>query len=431
MKKIAFLISVLLGVCLILATTFHAWAAKEIKIGVIGPMNFTQGKGQWNGAQMAADIINAQGGIQVGKEKMKIKLIKSDSNEFISLTDATSAMERLITYDKADFIIGGFRTEAVLAMQDIAMDYKKVFLGCGAASKILCDRVEKNYNTYKYWFRITPQNNIYLVRTNFAFLNMVANTIRKELGIAKPKVAIVGEKQVWVERIIKACQANIPKMGMEVVGVWRPSQTATDVTAELSAIQRTGAHIIFTFLSASSGITFAKQAGELKIPAVMVGINVEAQKESFWEATEGMADYVMTINSHARNVEYNELTKPFVNEYIRRFGEVPTYTAGTSTAVNILKKCIEAAGTLDADKVVAEIEEYDELGPGGRTKFDKNHDVIWGPEYITSLGVQWQNGKLLGVWPNKWRATKDAPPLTYKGIVAYKLPPWMIEKYKK
>ena len=75
-------------------------------------------------------------------------------------------------------------------------------------------------------------------------------------------------------------------MGMEVVGVWRPSEKATDVTAELSAIQRSEAHMIFTIFSASVGITFASQAGELKIPAVQVGINVEAQKDGFWQATQ-------------------------------------------------------------------------------------------------------------------------------------------------
>jgi hypothetical protein len=45
--------------------------------------------------------------------------------------------------------------------------------------------------------------------------------------------------------------------------------------------------------------------------------------------------------------------------------------------------------------------------------------------------VQWQDGKLVPVWPNKWKATPEAPEITYKGVVAYKLPPWFIEKYKK
>src|SRR5512139_1530740 len=77
--------------------------AQGIKVGVIGPMNFMQGKGHWDGATLAAEEINAQGGLQVGQKKMKIELVKADSNEFLSITDATNAMERLMTQDKVNF----------------------------------------------------------------------------------------------------------------------------------------------------------------------------------------------------------------------------------------------------------------------------------------------------------------------------------------
>jgi branched-chain amino acid transport system substrate-binding protein len=431
MKNLKLLLVIFLAFFLVATVGMPAWSADTIKIGVIGPMNFSQGKGHWNGALMAQDEINAAGGVQVGPKKMKIELVKADSNEFISMTDATNAMELLLTREKVNFVVGGFRTEAVLAMQDIAMDYKTIFLGCGAATKSICDRVGENYDRYKYWFRITPFNNIFLARGNFIHLAMVADVMRKTLGIQTPKVAIVGEKQAWVEAMIKAAEANIPKMGMEVVGVWRPSQTATDVTAELSAIQRSGAQIVFTIFSASVGVTFAKQVGELKLPVVQVGINVEAQKEGFWEATGGMGNYVMTMNTYARDVEYNDLTKPFVDGYIKRFGEVPTYTADTHEAILLLAEAIQRAGSLDPDKIVAELEKTDEQGTAGRFKFDKNHDPVWGPGYLTSLGVQWQDGKLVGVWPNKWKAAENAPEITYKGIVDYKLPPWVIEAYKK
>ena len=59
------------------------------------------------------------------------------------------------------------------------------------------------------------------------------------------------------------------------------------------------------------------------------------------------------------------------------------------------------------------------------------HDLQWGPGYLTSLGVQWQDGALKGVWPNKWKATPEAPEITYKGIVPYKIPPWVVAAYKK
>ena len=438
MKKTVFGWSILLAICLVIGMNFPAWAAKTIKIGVIGPMNFMQGKGHWNGAVMAKEKINARGGIQVGEKKMKIELVKADSNEFLNVTDATNAMELILTRDKVDFIVGGFRTEAVLAMQDIAMDYKKIFIGCGAAHPELCLRVAKDYDRYKYFFRGTPFNSMYLVKTCFIHMATVGAILKKALGIPKIKVAIVAEKAMWVDPMIKAAQGFIPKMGMETVGVWRPSQVATDVSAELSAIQRSEAHLIFTIFSSSVGITFARQAGELKVPAVQVGINVEAQKDGFWKATQGMGNYVMTMNTYCRGVESSVHTKSFVEGYYKRFGETPTYTADTYAAIVYnLAPAIELAGTLDADKLVPIIETREYISPSGTVAYIKDdkgrplHDLKWGPGYLTSLGVQWQDGKLKGVWPNKWKASKDAPEITYKGIVPYKIPPWVIKKYKK
>ena len=417
------------------------WAValgQEIKIGVIGPMKFVQGIGHWNGATMAADDINAKGGIQVGNKKMKIKLVQADSNEFLNVTDATNAMERLMTQDKVDFVIGGFRTEAVLPMQDIAMEHKKVFIGCGAAHPELCERVAKNYNTYKYFFRGTPYNSTYLVRASFIHVATVAAVLKQSLNIPKIRVAVVAEKALWADPMIPAAEGALPKMGMEVAGVWRPSPVATDVTAELSAIQRSEAHVIFMIFSSSVGIPFARQAGELKIPAVQVGINVEAQKEGFWQATQGMGNYVITSNTYAREVEQNELTKPFVDGYIKRFGEVPTYTSDTYAAIVYgLAPAIEQAGTLDSDKIVSILEERVYKVPSGTVKYMKNaegrplHDLTFGPGFLTGIATQWQDGKIAGVWPNKWKATPEAPEVTYKGMVPITLPPWMIEKYKK
>jgi branched-chain amino acid transport system substrate-binding protein len=252
-------------VFLFAVASFTVAFGQEIKIGVIGPMQFVQGHDQWNGATMAAEQINAKGGIQVGNRKMRIQLIKADSNESVSVTDATNAMERLMTKDKVDFVLGGFRTEAVLAMQDIAMENKKIFIGVGAAHNELCDRVAKDYKTYKYWFRGSPFNSSFLGRTSFIHLATVGAILRHSLNIPKIKVAIAAEKAVWTEPMIKAAEGTLPKMGMEIAGIWRPSANATDVTPELSAIQSSEVHIIFTIFSASVGIPFARQAGELKM----------------------------------------------------------------------------------------------------------------------------------------------------------------------
>jgi branched-chain amino acid transport system substrate-binding protein len=436
-------------VCLtIMAAGVPAWGQNTIKIGVIGPMQFSHGQGHWNGAIMAAEEVNAAGGVQVGNRKMRIELVKADSNEFISLEDAAKAMGKLVREDRVHFVVGGFRTEAVLAMQDISMDAKTLFLGVGAAHPELTNRVVRDYDRYKYFFRVSPFNSIYLIRTSFIQMRTVATVLRRQLGIERLKVAIVAEKAMWNEPMVSAAEAYIPRMGMEVVGVWRPESRATDVSPELREIQRSGAHMMFTLFSAPVGTTFVRQAGELKIPAAMVGINVEGQKDGFWEATGGMAEYMMTSTTFARGVETNELTRPFVEAYVQRFGETPVMTAATHGAIKyMLMPAIEAAGSLEADKLIPYFQNNVHMMPTGNSAFLRDeqgrhtHDLAWGPGYQTSIAIQWQKGKMVAVWPHfkwmspQWEFSAEPPEtpneMSFKGIQPYLIPPWVLAAHKQ
>jgi branched-chain amino acid transport system substrate-binding protein len=387
-----------------------AFAQDSIRIAVLGPMAFVQGENHWAGAEMARDEINKAGGIAAGGKKLKIELIRVDTNEIQSVPDATNAVERAITRDKADVLIGGFRSEAVLAMQEVAMDARKLFLGAGAADAKLAANVEKDYERYKYWFRVTPLSSPNLGRALFAVLGDIAGQIRKDLKKDTPKVAILAEKVIWTEAIVKAAQANLPKMKMEVVGLWQPSPTATDVTAELAAIDRAGADIVFTALSGPVGIVVGRQMGERSMKAIAFGINVEAQKDGFWQATAGKGQYVSTLDTYGE-VELTPKTIPFVRAFKARYQRMPTYNAGTYDAIMMLRETIEKAGTIDADKLIPLIEKTTFVGAGGVVEFDKGHDLVWGPGRVTGIAVQWRQGQKVPFWPSQ-----------VKGMQPFRLP---------
>ncbi len=393
-----------------LAGVFNSAQAQTIKIAILGPMAFVQGENHWAGAEMARDEINKAGGVNVGGKPRQIELIRADTNEIQSVPDATNAVERVITRDRADFLIGGFRSEAVLAMQEVAMDHKKIFLGAGAAHSKLGQNVEDNYSRYKYWFRYTPTKDVDLARTLFAVMNSIAQQIRTELKTDTPKVALLAEKAVWTQALVGAAQKNLPAMKMEVVGLWQPSATATDVTAELSAIDRAGAHIVFTMLSGPVGIVVGRQMGERNMKAVAWGINVEGQKEEFWQAAAGKAQFVSTLDTYAE-VEMTPRTVPFVRAFKERYKKMPTYTAATYDAIHMLKSVIEKENTLDADKLVAAIEKVEHVGTGSIVTFDKRHDLVWAVGKTAGIAVQWQDGQKVPFWPP-----------TVKGMKPFKLP---------
>ncbi|MFA5788135.1 MAG: ABC transporter substrate-binding protein, partial [Actinomycetota bacterium] len=299
-------------------------------------------------------------------------------------------------------------------------------------------RVDTDYARWKYLFRVTPVRSTDLAKLSVILLTDVVSGVRKEFGVAKPKVAILAEQLTWNEKLITSVQQIVqaapPKgLGCELVGTWRPSATATDVTAELNAIAAKGAHVIYTANSGPVGVPAGRDYGRLKIPAAMVGITVEAQDSEWPTKTGGMGDYVATLQTYAP-VKITDKTIPFYNAYMKEYGKPPAYTAGTYEGIYIFKDAIERAGKLDSDSVVKALETTDYAGAAGRIKFDALHDITWGPGLVTALGIQWQEGKMQTFWPLQWKPDAVNKPdlvVGYEGVVPFKFPTWMVEALKK
>jgi branched-chain amino acid transport system substrate-binding protein len=415
--------------------TSLAWA-QTLRIGVVGPMAFVQGAHTWYGATLAAEEINRAGGIQVGDRRYRIELLRVDTNEMLSVTDAATAVERAITAQRVDFLVGGFRSEAVLAMTEVAADYKRIFIITGAGlDGILAGRVDRNYDRFKYLFRVSPTRSSDLARTSLLLLGEVVQAVRQQLGIPRPKVAILAERAAWADPLVETATRLIAAPppqghGAEVAGTWRPSAVATDVTSELTAIQRAGAQVIYTVLSGPVGVPFGRDWGRLRIPAAPVGINVEAQQETWLKATDNLGNYVATLSSLAPGVAITPKTIPFITSFQARFKEFPIYTAsGAYGALYVLADALNRAGTLDVEAVVKALEATDLVGPSGRIVFDKTHDVTWGPGFTTGLGVQWVGNRMQAFWPRNWRVGDKV--ISYAGVRPYQLPPWVVEAWRR
>lgn len=403
--------------------------ANYLKVGIVGPMGFVQGDHSWYGAELAKEEINAAGGINVGGVNYLINTVMVDTNELQSVDDAVTALERAIAVDGVDLFIGGFRTEAVMPMTEVAVDHNKIFIIAGAADRALLQgRVDEDYDRYKYLFRIAPPNNIELVKLSFITLNEVANALRAELGIDTPRVAILMEMLTWNEPLVQIAQQQIPAMGMELVGVWRPSATATDISTELTEIQTQGAHIIYMANSGPVAITYGRQWGELEIPACSVGLSVESQKAGYLQATGGYGEYDMSLNTYGRAAATPK-TIPFWDKFMATFNDTPSHSAATYDALYLLKETIESIGTFDSDALVEALAVADYVGAVGRVVFDEVHDLIWGPGYVTGFANQWQGNELVVVWPYEWSPVEGVE-ISHEGAVPYMIPPRVIEYWK-
>ena len=438
----------LLGGLLVFLVVFvlisGAVAQEKIKIGVSGPMKFQWGKSQLAAAQVAAEEINASGGILLGGKKRQIELINSDSNEYQSVVDAVSSLKRLVTVDKVNFLIGGARSEAVLAQQELLPDYRTIYLFCGGGSPALHASLSKSYDKYKYFFNMFPVS-IFNFKSNCAVLEMAAGKIRRELGVAKPRVAIVMEKAKWTDAVVDASLAILPKLGMEISGVWRPSAFASDVSSEITALKAAGTHIIYEMFTGPAGMILNKQVSELQVPVVVIGVNAEGEVGNrYWKETQGMCEYETIIAAGYSDLQVTEKTIPAHNKIFSKLGGLTPTVSGFMAydAVYLIKDAVEKAGTLENDALIAQMEKSNLVGTQGMVAFYPKdhklcHNVKWAPGYYTIPLFQFQGGKMAGIWPSGHspNAAIEAGPgwegFRYKGTQEFKLPPRMVKYWKK
>jgi len=118
-------------------------AAEPVRIGILGPLTDFTGRDIQRAAQIAADEINAVGGI-LGRP---IQLFSGDSEGVPE--KAIQAFQQLAVRDKVDVVIGGFRSGAVLALVPYVGRLKMPFIITGAASPDIMKPVGENYATYK------------------------------------------------------------------------------------------------------------------------------------------------------------------------------------------------------------------------------------------------------------------------------------------
>ncbi len=447
--------AIVITVIVIIAGVVSAWyflqiapSSPVIKIGVMRN-KLIQGQGMEEGAVLAVEEINGNGGVLVNRttgERRNIVLYFGD--EGTEPTTGKAEIERLITVESVDFILGGFRTEIVYPMREVAMDYKKIFIITGASTTELlncfgsltvetpCEKCVKcDYERYKYAFRVMPPNSSLLF--GGALVPFIKGHVLPDIlgGTEESPVKIAGviEALTWTD-LLDWYFTEVPTLvtGLKgrIVYYARPSATETDFTAILTKIRDSGAELIIHVFSGEAGVAFIKQWGEMQIPAIPIGVNVLGQETDHWTKTGGKCEYEAFLSSPVR-ANITEKTIPFWEAYVERWGHDPVYTSfGTYDAVYLLKEAIEEAEALDSDTIVAEMENTDRISLSGRFKFTSTHDVLVDPSYtVDPTGrYHWVTTKYVQPLIVQWRSPGERVvvfPFNQMYTVDLQLPPWM------
>ncbi|MFW9835484.1 MAG: ABC transporter substrate-binding protein [Candidatus Thorarchaeota archaeon] len=371
-----------------------------IVVGILDPMTEIQGEGAWYGSYLACDEINTAGGITVGGETYYFGLISEDTSEAdaeLDLSKGTAAATKIITEDNAQFLLGGFRTESLLAYVETVMDEDMIFIDTGASTDTFCQNVIDDYARYKYFFRAMPINSTSLASSLLRYILYLDGYLEAVTGENVTKVAIIREDLDWTVGMSAFLNGYLPGYGFEIV-----EEVAYPITAEAasfatywSQIESAGAQITIPIISAQGGILMMTQYAQAQPGCVLAGIDVMSQLDSYWGETGGGCAYEVVLQSTLRTNKTTN-TIPFWDAFLDAYGSEPLYTAvGSYDAMYMFAQAIDDAQSFDSDDVVAAMEEWDLaspfIGAGGRVAWTLGHDLYESPNYSYTLFCQWQD----------------------------------------
>lgn len=394
-------VAALLIAGIFLLSSAAGFGADPIVIGVPSSLKMLESAEGLKAIIMAAEEINAKGGVKVGDQKRPFKVESIDTRggePGVPISDALLAIEKLFLEKKPHAVVlGPFRSEVLLSAMDLYDKYKMVSINVAMTPKFI-EKYKSDPEKYKYCFRMLNAKYVagYLI-------NSMAK-LKKDYGYSKAYIIV--QDVLWATAIGNGMKGWLEKNGWEVIGMDAYPTGAGDFSASLIKAKKAGAQIMLPIFDMASSGTLALQWKEMMVPAIPVGFISPLMGSKAAETFGDTVDGVVNIVFQAGNIplaKYEPATK-FYEAYKKRWGgelQAGHMPSEAYDSVFVLAQAIEKAGTLDPDKLVKALEETDYQGSIGRIRF-KDHEIVFGedPKEAAILVLyQWKKQKRVPVFP--------------------------------
>src|SRR3954454_15525143 len=388
------LVGGLAGFALALLSTTAFAASGPIKIGVIAEAQAIAGASIPQAAQLAAEEINAKGGI----DGRQVQIITYDNHS--AAADSVRAFQRAVSEDHVNAVIASYISEVVLALEPWTGRLKTVMVTPGAASDVITQNIKKNYDQNKYTFHG------YLTSSALAELVCAAGKDMLVDGLKMKTAVIMSEDAAWTTPLDQGYEKCLPQIGLKVLDHVRFSPDTTDFTPIFRQIAGQKPDVIITGIS-HVGVQPTVQWKNQQVPIPMLGISSQATNETFGKDTNNASDGVLYQGVSGPGVAVTPKSIPFAEAFKKKYGAPPSYCGYTAyDEVYYLVDAIKRAGSDDADKLVEALERTDFEGTIGHVRFlgkdsPHPHGLETGTGGITGLFLQWQDGKQVNLWPKE------------------------------
>jgi len=407
-----------LAVCIIAVSVFFlgvpsvCFSSGALKIGLMypmsGPLAYT-GQQCLRGAKIARDMINEQGGV-------KGKKVEFEIGDSVSPKDAMSEAERLITIKEVPVICGGYSSSNSYAASDVCEKHKTVFWITTAVGDPITSR------GYKYIFQLNTRASQWGSTSADFFAKMAAPSIGK--NPADFKLAIIHEDSLFGTTIAENCQRRAQELGLKVVRNIAYSHKTVDLSSEIIKLKSARPDGILSIHYVNDGDLFFSQAKQMDLNVKVLVGSVYFGLQNFQKKYGKLVDYVCVVDPPTR-VAANKLNPSagkVLSEFRRRFIRIyntapgdPGFTAFCGTYV-LLKYVLPKAKSFDPEAIrqaALSLDLPDLSSPYVfGVKFSKPPAKTAGANLAAyPVIMQWQNEKLLPVYPSNLASTKVKLPM--------------------
>lgn len=358
----------------------------EVNIAALFPLSgelARPGQTCLNAAQLAVEEINAAGGVK-SLGGAKINLISTDlrSDDKVTRTET----ERILTTNKITAATGAYASALSLVASEVT-ERQKVPIITGSITNPLVER------GFKYIFQISPR------ASQFGEAQV---KLAGEITGEQKKIAVVFENTAYGTSTSKGIQDNAQQAGFEIVLFEPYDKGFTDAGPLVNKIKASGAQALFpvSYLNDMVLIVRTMKQQNVKVPIVAGG------------AGPLLPDFVKTFGDDANGVlsiaawnkDINEDALAVNKRYEAKYGEFIQEHAGETFAMlYVLLDALERAASADPEAVRDALTKtnltkgYGAMMPGGKVTFDEKG---WNPN-VFPVGVQWQKGDLVTVYPKE------------------------------
>jgi len=337
------------------------------------------------GYNLWSDWINARGGIVVNNVKHPVVIKYYDDTS--SANQSAVLMQKLITEDKANFLLGPYGSAATATDAAIAEQNQIPMVEANGAAQSIFSQ------NYKYTFGVLSPANKYLQ----GVLDMAATLIPKPTTIA-----LLSADDSFSLEVADGINSYAPTKGMTVVLYKKYKNGATNLSAEVQAAKAANADIVLNSGHLLEAIAINKAAKEQKLNAKIFAYSVGPSTPDFITALGADANYVYDGSQWTPQVKYTPAFYLSEADYVAAYkakypglGDPDYHVAESTAACLALERAIENAGSLDPTKVRNALAALDVTVFFGQVKFDSRGLNIYKPMVVEQI----QNGVHHTVYP--------------------------------